>query len=441
MELLTQIENKIEEKTLKLGVIGLGFVGLPVASEFANKGFQVLGIEKNKSRVNAIQKGENPIKGFEPELSDLLYETVSQGNLKVTTCYSNLSECDVCFINVDTPIDENHEPLNLSLESACSELAKVMTPGTIVVVESTVAPWTTKKLVNIFFESNPSLVYGIDFFLVHCPERVMPGKLLSNLRTLDRVVGCDNPKVADTVVKLYKNVVEANIVTTTLVTAELVKTSENALRDVNIAFANEVARICEIQGANVWEVRELVNKSPERNMLLPGPGVGGHCIPKDPWLLLSGLDEDFKTGLISKARQINDDMPNHVLEQIFLSLPEFRDSDRKGVVTVLGMSYLENSDDLRNSPSQVLVNLLKSYSVKVYAHDPLVSDYQEHNVECIASKSDVLVIMVCHDLYREIDWHQIYTLNPRLIVIDTRNCDSKKVIEASGLRYKLLGLG
>ena len=133
--------------------------------------------------------------------------------------------------------------------------------------------------------------------------------------------------------------------TTTLVTAELVKTSENALRDVNIAFANEVARICEIQGANVWEVRELVNKSPERNMLLPGPGVGGHCIPKDPWLLLSGLDENFKTGLISKARQINDDMPNHVLEQILLSLTEFRDSDRKGVVTVLGMSYLENSDD------------------------------------------------------------------------------------------------
>jgi len=436
---LPELCSKIETHTARLGVIGLGYVGLPVAALYAEAGFQVTGIDIQPERVNQINQGLLPIEGDEPGLADLLNHVVLSGRLQATTCYADLHKCDIVLIAVETPIDANHQPQYAALKAALQSLGAELHSGMLVVVESTIAPRTMSALVQPILESISGLRAGIGFFLGHCPERVMPGKLLSNLRNLSRVVGGQTPETASVMATLYRQIVHADLDETDLVTAELVKTAENAYRDVQIAFANEVALICEAAGGDVWRVRELVNKTPYRHMHLPGAGVGGHCIPKDPWLLASSVQEwDVFLRLIPAARAVNDAMPDHMVHLLEQSLLR-QGWKLTGVrVLVMGYAYLEESDDTRNSPSARLVTELRRRGADVVVHDPYVAEYQGALLEAAAGCQAAL-LMVSHRAYLEQDLAALARVMANPLVIDGRNAYSIERARAAGIRLRSLG--
>ena len=438
---LNDLRVRIENKQALLAVIGLGYVGLPVACEFAKVGYDVLGVEQNPERVTAINSGDPPFVGDEPGLSELLSQVLSSGKFRAISNYELLSERDIVLICVETPIDGDNIPHYHALRSSLSGLGRVLKPESLVIVESTVSPGTMSGLALPLLEQSSGLKSNQGFFLGICPERVMPGKLLSNLRNVNRVVGGMTPETADTMKTLYRQITTADLDTTDCITAELVKTVENAYRDVQIAFVNEVALICDAVGGNVWQVRELVNKSPGRQMLQPGVGVGGHCIPKDPWLLAhSVIDEDVPVRLIPAARQVNDSMPAHAADLVQNSL------QRKGMdiaaarILILGYAYLEESDDPRNSPSQALFQNLVMKGASVVIHDPYVPGYQG-SLEEMVSGCDALVIAVKHRSYQRINLREIYSKMRTPILVDGRGfIDAEQAVQA-GFLYMGLGQG
>ena len=435
---LSSLKNKIQKKTAKIAVIGLGYVGLPVACEFARVGFDVLGIDVLADRVERINRGESPIEGDEPGLTELLKSVIKKGNLHASLDYQELSDRDIILIDVETPVDENHLPQYKTLRTVLLDIGPIMKDGVLVIVESTIAPRTMNDLVKPLLEKSSGKQVSKEFFLGNCPERVMPGKLLTNLRTVSRVVGGMNQETAEIMVELYRQVVDADLAPTDCITAELVKTAENAYRDVNIAFANEVALICEAVGGDIWKVRELVNKSPNRNMLLPGAGVGGHCIPKDPWLLIANIDDSLEPRLIPAARAINDEMPLHTAELSIEALDQAGVEIRDARIVVLGYSYLENTDDTRNSPSEVLVSHLQDLGAEVVIHDPYIADFQGDVLD-MAVNCHAVIVMVKHDEYKDINLTKLKDVLNKPILVDGRNVIDGDEARDSGFVYKLIG--
>jgi len=439
-----------------IGVIGLGYVGLPVACEFARAGFQVIGLDIKAERVAKINAGVSPIEGNEPGLATLLAEMVRTKKLQATTNYRDLQAAHVVTINVETPVDDAHVPQYHALRSASYSLGEVIQANTLVIIESTVAPGTTLNMVKVILEqvsgltvatSDKSLTQLDDkaLFLGMCPERVMPGRLLDNLRNLSRVCGGSTPEIAKAMLRLYRHIIlNADIDTSDILTAELVKTTENAYRDVQIAFANEVALICEAIGGDVWKVRELVNKSPGRHMLLPGAGVGGHCIPKDPWLLAHAVkllgSNLFTPQLIPTARATNEFMPQHLFNTILRKLSQYGITQEQGKVLILGYSYLEDSDDTRDTPSAKLTNLLQQENIQVSVHDPFVTSYK-NNLYKQAIGYDILVLMVKHTEYLSLDFQRLHEIVRNPIFIDGRKAFIPQVIKDYGFDYSCIGIG
>ena len=435
---LPLLKDKVENKSAKLAVIGLGYVGLPVACLFADMGFDVVGVDVKAERVTKINAGISPIEGKEPGLAELLHRVVERGYLRATTDYQTLTERDIILISVETPVDGDHRPRYVALKQALKDLGGVLQAGTLVIVESTIAPGTIAHIVQPLLEESSGKQLNEGFYLGHCPERVMPGKLLSNLRTVSRVCGGATPKTAEVMIALYQHIVQADLDPADCVTAELVKTAENAYRDVNIAFANEVALICEAVGGDVWKVRDLVNKSPGRTMLYPGAGVGGHCITKDPWLLAYEAWERVPIRLIPAARAVNDGMPLHVLKLLTDALLEVGKKLEDARVLVLGYAYLENSDDTRNSPSEVLVTALQEWGAEVVVHDPFVPGYQG-DVYAMAEGCDAVVVMVKHSEYGELDLERLRAELVSSIVIDGRGVFDMTQVRQIGLIYRRVG--
>ncbi len=416
---LAELRAKIDRREARVGVIGLGYVGLPVACTLARVGFHTLGVDLKADRVAHINAGMSPIEGDEPGLAELLAEVTVSGRLRATCDYEDVRTADVVLVSVETPVDDDHRPEYRSLTSACSALGQVLGEGALVIVESTITPGTIDQVVRPLLEETTGRQLNKGFYLGHCPERVMPGHLLENLGTMSRICGGSTAETAETMVALYRSYVRGDLDTADCVTAELVKTVENAYRDVNIAFANEVALICESVGGDVWRVRELVNKSPGRNVLLPGPGVGGHCIPKDPWLLAAAAKGSIPLRLIPAARAVNDGMPQHVVDLITSGLHRLGRPVSGARVAVLGYAYLENSDDTRNSPSESVVAQLVSCGATVLAQDPYVSGLNR-DVEEVIAGSDCAVILVNHRSYAALDWPRLITSMRTPLVVDTR---------------------
>lgn len=438
---LAELRQKISQRSARIAVIGMGYVGLPVAALFAEAGFDVLGIEIKPERVAQINAGLSPIAGEEPGLAELLQKVVAAGRLRATGDYAQLSEREVVLIDVETPVDDQHTPQYAALRAALRSLGPVLQPGALVIVESTIAPGTMRSVVLPLLEEASGRRLDEGFYLGNCPERVMPGCLLRNLRTMSRVVGGGSPQTAEVMVELYRTIVQADLDAVDWVTAELVKTAENAYRDVQIAFANEVALICEALGGDVWKVRELVNKSPQRNMHLPGAGVGGHCIPKDPWLLAYGAHGlELPLRLIPAARAVNDGMPAHVLALLEDALRQAGRPLAGARVLVLGYAYLENSDDTRNSPSAVLVERLRASGAEAVVHDPYVEGFQGDLYE-MARGCDAAVIMVRHRQYVGMELGRLQARLRRPVLVDGRNTLGLEAVRASGLIYRLLGRG
>lgn len=459
--------SRIEHRTARLVVIGLGYVGLPVSARFAQVGFQVTGLDIQSETVATVKTGGCPIKGEEPGLAELIKEVVTSDRLRATTDYAVCRDADVILIAVETPIDSVNHPRYRALRAVLRALAPYLKPkdkprhtAQIVIVESTLAPGTMDKLVRPMLDADGQRRAGVDYYLAHCPERVMPGCLLANLIHMSRVVGGHTQEAARLAQALYANIVEADLDLTDCSTAELVKTAENAYRDVQIAFANELALICEQVGADVWKVRDLVNKSPGRNVLLPGAGVGGHCIPKDPWLLAYGASGMAKVKLLPAAREINDYMPLHMAELTADALADAGIEIEDARVAVLGYAYLENSDDTRNAPSITLVDRLEELGVKVRIHDPYVAEYQGCLAKLVQG-CDAVVMMVKHDQYRQIDpdqlyvWttatdelciannnaHDAYESDKRPVLVDGRHVFDRDKAKAAGFLYRGVGIG
>ncbi|MBK9125422.1 MAG: nucleotide sugar dehydrogenase [Chloroflexi bacterium] len=438
--MLSDLARRIEDKSAVVSVIGLGYVGLPVACMFAQAGFQTWGVDIVAERIAMLNAGKNPIEGKEPGLAELIEDVVGRGLLKCTTDYSDLRDVDVVLVSVQTPIDESdHLPRYAHLRSALSALGAVLKSGALVVIESTLAPGTMHNVVIPTLEGATGGKAGETFYVGHCPERVMPGRLIHNLTYMDRVAGGWTPEVADVMRLFYRNIVRGEIDTTNLLMAELVKTTENAYRDVQIAFANEVALVCEALGGDVWTLRELVNKSPGRNMLYPGAGVGGHCIPKDSWLLIANARDEVTTHVIPAARTVNRSMPSHVVSLTESALSECGVALEGAVIAVLGYAYLANSDDTRDTPSQAFVELMQARGAEVRIHDPYVHEFKG-DLPDVLTGADAAVILVSHDEYIAADWASLLGLLRTPVLIDARHVLPDDFL-FPGARVRVLGKG
>ena len=436
---LDELRGKIEARSANLAVIGLGYVGFPVACEFARAGFSTLGIELKAERVKKINAGHSPIQGMEPGLDELAVEVVQNGRLRATGDYSSLIDRDILLICVETPVNKVHHPNYEALHSAILGLGPYLKNGALVIVESTMAPGSMRDFVLPLLIGCSGKDLNEGFYLGNCPERVMPGKLLTNIRHVSRVAGGMTPDTAETMRLLYNTIVQAQIDVADCVTAELVKTVENAYRDVQIAFANEVAMICESVGGDVWRVRELVNKSPGRLMLLPGVGVGGHCIPKDPWLLAYSVHEaPVPVRLIPAAREVNDGMPAYLASVIVEVLAHHRINISGARVLILGYAYLENSDDTRNSPSEALAGHLSALGAEVVIHDPYIQRY-DGSPYVRARGCDLAVAAVKHREYQDLDLTELQGGMARSLLVDARAVFEREKAEQAGFYYWRIG--
>jgi len=435
-------------------VIGMGYVGIPCAALLADiDGFQVTGLQRRSKRsgwkIEHLNQGKSPIEGDEPGLAELIAKVVKKGTFSVTDDVTVLEDADVILIDVQTPTDENHIPQYHSLREVSEQIGKHMKKGTLVIVESTVAPGTTQNVVQKIIEEHSGLQGGEDFDLAFAYERVMPGKLINNIVNLPRIVGGITPKSAERSVEIYSKIVKAKVHTTDVLTAELSKTIENAYRDVNIAFVNEMALVCESLGVNVYEIIELVNELPSRMLHIPGAGVGGHCLPKDTWLLRYGLNQygvhKMEPRFIALAREVNNHMPIHMAHLIEDALLEKGLQLHDATITVLGAAYLENSDDTRNTPAASLVHYLESKGASVIIHDPHVREWEfgEHKMERDFNKavknSDCIAIVTKHREYLNLDLDKLKETMRTLVIVDGRNIFDEKMITKAGFEYRGIG--
>ena len=438
-----------EKKNQTVAICGLGYVGYPVAMLFADAGFNIIGIDILKERVKRLNEGENPIKGQEPGLDDLVEKVLKEENFRASSDVKEYSKADYIIVAVQTPVaEENKKPTYENLKGALRDIGKNMKKGVTVIVESTIAPGTMGHVVKPLLEEESGLKAGEDFYLANCPERLMPGHLLENIRYYNRVIGGWTPESAKKVKELYKYVVQGELEETDCITAEIVKAGENTYRDVQIAFANEMALLCEAYGANVWRVRELINNCkkvtdtrPEalRQMHYPGAGVGGHCIPKDSWLLIHEVRDIVNPKLIPTARYINDFMPVHMFELLKSAAEDAGKKLNDLNVLVLGYAYDANSDDDRNTPTVAFLKELEKSDIKYQVHDTFIKDYQGDVKEMIKDK-DAIILMTGHDEYKSLDYGKMKELmskNP--MIIDGRNVFDKEKAKSVGFIYKGVG--
>jgi len=426
-----------------VSVVGLGYVGLSIACKLAERELRVLGVDNDRERVNTIAAGKNPLRGEEPGLPELLSKVVSEGRLTATDNPSLISGADAVFVCVDTPMDRDRRPVLTSLEGAVKDTGRNLSRGALVSVESTIPPGTMDGLVLPTLEKESGMTAGRDFSLVHCPERVMPGRLLLNMRTYQRTLGGLDQRSIERAREYYSLLVEAEIHETNMVSAEITKTVENAYRDVQIAFANEVALACEQLGADAFEIRRLVNTSPFRDMHHPGSGVGGHCIPKDPWLLVSAVSRESMR-LIPTARSINDGMPLHLVELARNAMARAGVGGRRPKVTILGLGFLRGSGDARNSPAVPVIDALMD-EADVIVHDPYVdmghSAPLTSDLEEALSGSDCAIFVTDHNVYRTITLVEMASLMRTRVIVDGRNLFDADECERADFVYAGIGKG
>jgi len=352
-------------------VVGLGYIGLPTAAVFASRGIHVKGVDVNPKVIEAINLGNVHI--IEPGLEPLVKEVVSSGMLKA---YSTPQEADAYVIAVPTPFEEGYKPDLSYVFDASRSIASSLKKGDLIVLESTCPVGTTEQVSKILSELRTDLSFphqnqeNPDIHLAYCPERILPGKALEELIENDRIIGGMTPMCSQKACELYKTFVKGECLFTQARTAEMAKLTENAFRDVNIAFANELSLICEKLNINVWELIKLANHHPRVNVLRPGPGVGGHCIAVDPWFLVWSCPIEAK--MIRMAREINDGKPHHVISRVENVSKDLQGPD----IACFGLSFKPDIDDLRESPSLEIVKHLaqKHHTQKFFVVEPNVSE-------------------------------------------------------------------
>jgi len=407
----------------RVAVIGLGYIGLPTAACLATRGVEVIGVDVNEATVKSVANGEVPF--IEPDLAVAVSGAVAMGRLTATT---EVPEADAYIIAVPTPFADDHEADLRYVRAATESIAPQLRGGEVVILESTSPPGTTLAISEWLAELRPDLVLphaseGVpDVHVAHCPERVLPGRIMIEMVTNDRVVGGITPRCTAKAASIYRVFCQGEIVTSDAASAEMAKLVENAYRDVNIAFANELSLISEGLELDVWEVIRLANHHPRVNVLTPGPGVGGHCIAVDPWFIVAA-DPDG-TRLIRAARTVNDEKPHHIAAQVVRRTERFRNP----TVACLGLAYKANIDDLRESPAIDIVRAIAEErpELDIRVAEPHVHVLPEALADCAnvrlepacdaIAAADIVVLLVDHDHFRSLSRSRL----AGKVVYDTR---------------------
>lgn len=410
------------QKFKHICVIGLGYIGLPTAATFAAHGVKVTGVDVNPHAVDLINQGKVHI--VEPDLDALVRDVVAQQKLS-----AQLSPvaADAYIVAVPTPFKDNHEPDLKYIESAAKALAPHLVKGNLVILESTSPVGATEQMAAWLSEARPDLTFPqqageqADILIAHCPERVLPGKVLQELISNDRIVGGMTPRCSQAAIDLYKVFVKGDCIETNARTAEMCKLTENSFRDVNIAFANELSIICDKLDINVWELIQLANRHPRVNILQPGPGVGGHCIAVDPWFIVSKTPEQAR--LIRTAREVNDSKPEWVIDQVKIKIAEFLQANpektiKDVTVACYGLAFKPDIDDLRESPALEITKLLAEQGLNVCAIEPNIQSLPSglpQNVKLIdfdnRTQANIHLILVAHRKFKNMTITSEYILN------------------------------
>lgn len=409
----------------KICVLGLGYIGLPTALLFAQE-YSVVGVDINKERIVKLNQGELPFE--EKGLTELF------GRVKYNfSARDTVEQADAFIIAVPTPLEESLKVADLKyVRKAAEMITPYLRKGNLVILESTVPPCTSENVILPILKKSGFKAKELHY--VHCPERAIPGNTLHEMVHNDRIIGGFDDFSRQLATKFYKSFVEGDLYTTDIRTAEFVKLMENTSRDVNIALANEFAKIAAEMNINVWNAINLANRHPRVNILQPGPGVGGHCIAIDPWFL---TESSTKAQMIALARQINDSMPNYVLQLIRIAIKNIQNPK----ITLLGVAYKKNVDDWRATPTIRLIRLIENEGWEVGIFDPYVKKFPKptNNLDEAVHGTDCIVILTDHDAFNMIN-PSILQVRSK-IVIDTRNILDKKTWERYGFRVQILGDG
>lgn len=421
---------------MKVSVLGLGYIGLPTAAMLAIGGHTVAGYDVSARVRTGLRRNAEHV--ADPEVRKLVSDALATGRLTVADA---IEPADAFIICVPTPNAPDGRPDLSYVHDATLAIAPLLRKGDLVILESTVPPGTMDRIVvNALRERGVS---ADDMLLAHCPERVIPGAIVRELKENSRIVGGRTPKAARAARDLYASFVEADMFETDATTAELVKVIENTFRDVNIALANELALLCEELGIDAWEAIALANKHPRVNILQPGPGVGGHCIPIDPHFLADA--NPFLTELIQTARRVNARMPNHVVRRIRELVPSAEGAERGEVaskIALLGASYKANVDDSRESPTEKIDELLREHGFATSIYDPIASGFTRPlapSLEDALDGAGALVLIVDHDVFRPIDPKMVATHMRGRVVVDARNVFEPGAWKAAGFDLHTLG--
>ncbi len=411
-------------------MVGLGYIGLPTACKFAQSGIHVTGMDTNPRVIDQLTKGEVHI--YEPGLRELVNEVVAAGSLSISP---SVVDADVFIIAVPTPFHEDKTADMQYVESAAASIVPHLKQGNLVILESTSPPMTTVNIVKPILERS-GLKAGHDFHLAYSPERVLPGKILTELVDNARVIGGIDQASAEAGKDLYQHFVKGEIILTDATTAEMVKLMENTSRDINIAIANEFCRLADRFGVDIWEAITIANRHPRVNILRPGIGVGGHCISVDPWFLVEAAPDCSE--LIRTARKLNDQQPGfvcQVIEETYGDLSKKR-------IAILGLAFKPNVDDLRESPAVELAHALKKKCSTLVACEPFKSGMDwdgipiNNDLTDLLSNADLLVLAVAHNEFNKLDPKELAQVNPKLAIFDSVNGWDKQPWEEAGLIYR-----
>ncbi|MBT1064859.1 UDP-N-acetyl-D-mannosamine dehydrogenase [Bowmanella sp. Y26] len=410
----------------KVSVVGLGYIGLPTAAVIASRGIEVIGIDVSQKAVETINQGKVHI--VEPDLDMVVQAAVTMGKLRASM---TPEPADAFMIAVPTPFKEGHQPDLSYIEAAAKAIAPVLEKGNLVILESTSPVGATEKLAAWLQEQRPDLHFPgasnsePNMFVAHCPERVLPGRVLEELVSNDRIIGGLTAKCCEMATELYKTFVRGECISTNARTAEMAKLTENSFRDVNIAFANELSIICDKLKINVWELIALANRHPRVNILSPGPGVGGHCIAVDPWFIVDSAPDEAR--IIRTAREINDHKPEYVVSKVKAAADQFK----RPIVACLGLAFKADIDDLRESPAlDITCELANANIGQILAVEPNIQELpgklQGQGVELVSLQqalemANVLVVLVDHKPFKALHSNDINTK----VVVDTRGLFSR----------------
>ncbi|MDY3361552.1 MAG: nucleotide sugar dehydrogenase [Clostridium celatum] len=396
----------------KLNIIGLGYIGLPTALMFASNGIEVVGTDLNEKLVNTLNRHELT---FEEEGLEEVFNAALEKGITFQTSYEKTNRY---IITVPTPYMSVSKQIDAKyVIAATKQVLEVCEPNTILVIESTISPGTIDRFVRPIIEEK-GLIIGEDIHLVHAPERIIPGRMVYELEHNSRTIGADSKRVGEEVKSWYESFCKNEIVVTDIKTAEMSKVVENTFRDINIAFANELAKMCDKEGMDVYELIRIANKHPRVNILTPGPGVGGHCISVDPWFLVG--DYPDIVNVVLGAREVNDGMPQYVFDKIHKIMKENNVKDYSKV-GLYGLTYKENVDDMRESPTLQLLDIFEKYNIDtVKVYDPFIKEKkfegQVMNIDEFMIDTELIVVLVSHDEIKEKQ-----CMLEGKVVYDTRN--------------------